>query len=64
MMIGEKCLLNNMNKNQECPLFDWCPSKTAACRCLLPDDSCYWYRWFKKLIENNNLERPVQKEEQ
>ena len=42
------------NKEQECPLFKWCPSHTAICRVSLPDDGCYWYRWFKKLIEEDN----------
>ena len=37
----------------KCPLFDWCPCKTAVCRVCLPDESCYWYRYFKKLIEEN-----------
>ena len=45
-----------MNKSQECPLFKWCPSKTATCRCYLPDRGCYWYRWFQKLIEEENKE--------
>lgn len=34
-----------------CPLFDTCQCKTAMCRVILPDESCYWYRWFKKRIE-------------
>ncbi len=51
-----------MNKNQKCPLFDFCNCKTGHCLAELPDDSCYWYRWFKKLIENNSLERPDQEE--
>lgn len=38
----------------KCPLFDFCNCKTAYCLVQLPDDSCYWYRWFKKLIENND----------
>lgn len=45
-----------MDKWQACPLFKWCPSKTAACRVCLPDDGCYWYRWFKKLIQEDNKE--------
>ena len=36
----------------KCPLFDWCPCKTAMCRVCEPDETCYWYRYFKKLIEN------------
>lgn len=46
-----------MDKWQICPLFKWCPSKTATCRVCLPDDGCYWYRWFKKLIQENNESR-------
>ena len=40
----------------KCPLFDFCNCKTAYCQVKLPDDSCYWYRWFKTLIEKNNKE--------
>ena len=35
----------------KCPMFDTCNCKTAMCRAVLPDESCYWYRYFKKLIE-------------
>ena len=35
----------------KCPLFDFCNCKTAMCRAVLPDESCYWYRYFKQLIE-------------
>ncbi len=45
-----------MNKWQACPLLEWCPSKTATCKVYLPDDGCYWYRWFKKLIQEDNKE--------
>lgn len=38
-------------KFSECPMFDTCVCKTAMCRAVLPDDSCYWYRYFKNLIE-------------
>ena len=43
-----------MNKWQACPLFQWCPNKTATCRVCLPDSGCYWYRWFKELIQEDN----------
>jgi hypothetical protein len=36
---------------QACPLVDFCNCKTAVCRTMLPDESCYWYRYFKDLIE-------------
>lgn len=35
----------------KCPLFEFCNCKTAACRVQLPDEGCYWYRYFKNLIE-------------
>ena len=34
-----------------CPLVDWCPSKTAPCNVMPPDEGCYWYRYFRDLIE-------------
>lgn len=34
-----------------CPLVSWCPNKTATCKVIPPDEGCYWYRYFKKLIE-------------
>ena len=37
----------------KCELFNFCNCKTAMCRAVLPDESCYWYRYFKKLIEEN-----------
>lgn len=37
----------------KCPLFDFCNCKTAVCRTMLPDETCYWYRYFKGLIEKN-----------
>lgn len=40
-------------KFDACPMFDTCNYKTAMCRAVLPDESCYWYRYFKKLIEEN-----------
>lgn len=36
-----------------CPLVSWCPSKTAPCSIMPPDDGCYWYRYFRELIKNN-----------
>ena len=42
-----------MERNQKCPLFDFCPCLTATCRVRLPDKECYWYRWFKQLIEED-----------
>lgn len=45
-----------MDKYSQCPLFKWCPSISAVCRVCLPDEGCYWYRWFKQLIEENDKE--------
>ena len=52
-------LMEKFEKNEQCPLFDFCNAKTAMCRVCLPDESCYWYRWFKKLIEEDeeNIEK-------
>lgn len=36
--------------DKSCPLLKNCDCKTAACRASLPDESCYWYRWFKQRI--------------
>ena len=41
------------NNEPKCSLFGFCNCKTAACRVMLPDESCYWYRYFKKIIEEN-----------
>lgn len=44
-----------------CPLFNICNCKTAHCRMIPPDDSCYYYRYFKSIIEAkaNNKERKI-----
>lgn len=43
----------------ECPLFSICNNKTAVCAVRLPDESCWYYRYFKKLIkeDENDLGR-------
>lgn len=38
-------------ENEQCSLFNFCNAKTATCRVREPDESCYWYRYFKRLIE-------------
>ena len=43
--------------SNQCPLFNFCNCKTAMCRVALPDETCYWYRYFKKLIEENEHDR-------
>ena len=40
-----------MSNKEKCPLFEFCQCKTAVCRVALPDETCYWYRWFKQRIE-------------
>ena len=37
---------------QKCELFNICDCKTAMCRTCLPDESCYYYRYFKKIRES------------
>lgn len=39
------------NSDPVCPLFNICNCKTAMCRVEPPDDSCYYYRYFKSIIE-------------
>ena len=38
-----------------CILFPICNCKTAMCRTMPPDESCYYYTYLKKLIEEENL---------
>ena len=42
---------------QQCPMFYTCLCKTAMCRVKLPDESCYWYNYFKKRIQENEQEK-------
>ena len=41
----------------KCPLFDFCDSITATCRVKEPDEDCYYYRYFKKLIQLNEKKK-------
>ena len=34
-----------------CPMVKTCQCKTAMCNVRLPDESCYWYRYFKNRIK-------------
>lgn len=43
-------------KKQACKLFEFCNCKTAMCRAYPPDESCYYYRYFKKIIKENKNE--------
>lgn len=40
-------------KEELCVLFPICNCKTAMCRAISPDESCFYYRYFKKLIKEN-----------
>lgn len=44
------------SKDKRCELWNICNCKTAMCRVTLPDEGCYYYRYFKKLIEENENE--------
>ena len=37
-----------------CRMFSICNCKTAICRVLDPDESCYWYRYFTSFNKNKN----------
>ena len=37
-----------------CPLVSHCQSRTAPCSVMEPDDGCYYYRYFKELIERRD----------
>ena len=39
--------------NKECFIVDWCQCKTAICYVCGPDEDCWLYRKFKKIIEQN-----------
>ena len=38
-----------MDKWQKCPLIENCQQKSAVCNVQLPDETCYWFRWFRAL---------------
>ena len=42
-----------------CEMFESCGCKTAACRVCPPDESCYWYRYFKKIIKENETREEI-----
>lgn len=35
----------------KCPMYDSCTLRNGGCVASLPDNGCYWYRWFKDLIQ-------------
>lgn len=45
------------NPDPACLLFNICNCKTAMCRVEPPDDSCYYYRYFKSIIEAKTKEK-------
>ena len=51
-----------MNLEQPCPLVDRCNAKTGVCLVLLPDETCYYYRWFKEIIKQREAEANTSKE--
>lgn len=47
----EKAQSRVLGNLKSCLLVKHCPNKTATCSVMEPDDGCYYYRYFKKLIE-------------
>ena len=47
-------------KIEQCPLFSFCNCKTAMCRVVLPDESCYWYKYFDKLIKQHQSQEETE----
>lgn len=45
----------------KCPLFSICNCKLAPCNTLEPDESCFWYRYFKKRIQEVEYEKRLEK---
>lgn len=39
----------------KCKLFEICNCKTATCRVKEPDNTCYYYKYFKQIIKNEYL---------
>ena len=35
----------------KCPMYDSCTLRNGGCLASLPDNGCYWYRFFKDLIQ-------------
>lgn len=48
---------------QKCELFNICNCKTAMCRVCPPDESCYYYRYFKKIIERTEKSKNKKKKQ-
>jgi hypothetical protein len=44
------------SSQKQCWMVSHCPCRTAVCYVVpLPDEGCYVYRWFKKLIKEDEL---------
>ena len=41
----------------KCPLFNFCDSITATCRVKEPDEGCYYYRYFRDLIQRKEKQK-------
>ena len=51
MTIREECEIKGI---KGCWLYDHeCPCLSAICAVSLPDEGCYLYRWFRKLIKED-----------
>ena len=48
-----------IDRDQQCPLFENCDCKSAVCRVSLPDKNCWYYRWFRDLIEEDKYREKV-----
>ena len=46
-----------MSEDKPCILLNHCPYLTAVCKVSEPDEGCYVYRYFKKLIDKDSYEK-------
>ena len=56
--------MKKKNKTEKCPLYEFCEkSHHASNMCLftLPDESCYWFQWFRKRMKEVKRERIQEK---
>ena len=51
-----------MDLHQKCPLMERCNAKSGVCWSELPDDTCYYYRWFKEIIRQREAEANTSEE--
>ena len=50
--------------NKECFIVNWCKCKTAVCYSYGPDEGCWLYKSFKKIIEQNEKENEMKNYEE